>query len=142
MDHWSIAALSSIGTLITAGIPLYIKLRNALFQLDKKRAELDLALKAQSQEQAKAVKIDSEAEWKRILESREAEIASLRARDELQDKQIRDLYDKHLDCEKERARNEERIKAVEKHSDDKIKFLQDQIQDLKRLLMEKTRVPN
>lgn len=140
MDHWAIALLSSIGTLVTAAVPLYIKFKNAIFSLDKKRAELDLALKAQVQEQSKTTKIDAEAEWKRILESRESEIAALRARDELQDKQIRDLYDKHLDCEKERARNEERIKAVEKHSDDKIKSLQDQIQDLKRLLTEKTSV--
>jgi chromosome segregation ATPase len=102
-----------IGAL-ASGIPLYIKLRKANLVFKKSEIELN-----------ESKKINTEAEWKRILEYRDAELVQLRARDEAQEKQIRDLYEKHTQCETDKARNDEKIKA----NDEKIKSLEAKLED-------------
>lgn len=113
-----------VQTLITAllgaaggAIPLWIRLRNAQVGIKQKEAELDLAISEEKDKQSQHNKINTEAEWKRILEYRDAELLTLRARDEQQERQIKDLYEKHVKCETDKARTEARLESMEKHQE-------------------------
>lgn len=131
---WIQTLIAAVMGAAGSGIPLWIKLRNANIGIRKKEAELDLEITKKKAEQDQTDKINTEGEWKRILEYRDAELQTLRARDEAQDKQIKDLYDKHIDCEKERARNEAKIEAIEKHYGSQIDSLQRELAELRQLL--------
>jgi chromosome segregation ATPase len=107
----------------TAGIPLYFKFRSAIaairkkeheqaLEIQQKSEELNIQLQTKKNEQSKLHKIDTEAEWKRIIEARNEELASLRVRDDNQEKQILDLYNKHLKCEVDKARTEANYEAM------------------------------
>jgi DNA-binding helix-hairpin-helix protein with protein kinase domain len=128
--------MSALLGALSTGIPLYIKLRNATVEIDKKRAELQLEVDKKRAEQVRTNKIDTEAEWKRILEYRDAELITLRARDEAQDRQIKDLFDKHVECEKDKARNEARLEGLDKYYGAQIKDLKAEIEALKAALKE------
>lgn len=131
---WIQALISALGGAATVGVPLWIKLRNANVGIKKREAELDIEITKKKAEQDETNKINTEGEWKRILQYRDAELQTLRSRDEAQDKQISDLYNKHIDCEKERARNEAKIEALEKHYGNQIDTLKAEILELRLLL--------
>jgi hypothetical protein len=117
---WLSTLISALMGAVASGVPLYIKFRNAQFELSKQGRILDLEVAHQQSEHDKSNRINTEAEWKRILEYRDAELSTLRARDEAQDRQIKDLYDKFVESEKNKARleaiegvNKERMAALE-----------------------------
>lgn len=106
-------ALSAIMGAAISGFPLYRQLRNL------KMADARNQAKLTQQE-----KINVEAEWKRILEERAKEETRLRARDDEQDRQIKDLLDRFIKAETSRAAGEERIR-----------MLNDQVRQLMELLI-------
>lgn len=131
-------AIGAVG----GALPLYFKLKNFQTKISKQVADNELEIEKKRAEHQKSNKIDTEAEWKRILEYRDAELTTLRARDEAQDRQIKDLFDKHVDCEKDKARNEARIEALERHYGDQIRRLEAELQELKNLLKGFKNVPD
>lgn len=120
---------------LTAGIPLYIKLRSANFDLRKQESELQ-----------DKTKINTEGEWKRILEYRDRETIELKAKDEAQEKRIDELYNLHIKCETDKARYEEKQKSLEAKLQEKINHiekleekLESKFDKLIELLLEQTK---
>jgi hypothetical protein len=124
VDIWQIAIPAVVGAL-TSGVPLYIKLRSALSDIRKQDAEAQIAIKAKESELQDKTKINTEGEWKRILEYRDAELVQLRTKDEQQEKKIDELFKLHVDCERDKARHEERFKA----QNEKIVALEKKVED-------------
>lgn len=109
----------------SAGVPLYLQLAKFKQELreqkqkleeqqkehDQKLKEGDISLKDKEAKVVQKDKINTEAEWKRIIEFRDAELVRLRERDDQQERQINTLWEKHIACEKTEAAQAERIKA-------------------------------
>lgn len=131
---WLQTLVSGLLGAATTGIPLWIKLRNANIGFKKKEAELDIQIDKKKAEQVKINKIDTEAEWKRILEARNEELSTLRARDDVQEGQIKDLYQKHMECEKDKARNEAKLEAMERYYKERIDRLEVELRELHNTL--------
>ncbi len=94
-----------IGIVIGAassGIPLWFKIRS-----------LGQKLRTEDNKISSKERINAEAEWKRIIEFRDAELVRLRERDDQQERQLNDLWDKHIQCQRSEAAQGERIKANE-----------------------------
>lgn len=124
MDEGLKFVLSALSGALTVGFPLWYKIRKAQQKLadsgiDIRAKDEKLELEQRTKEHAFDVqgKIDSEAEWKRILEYRDAELVRLRDRDEQQEKKLQDLYDKHVSCQRNEAAQAERIKMLEAKQD-------------------------
>ncbi len=93
-----------------SGIPLYLTLRKALAELRDSKARLDVELQRQTNENANAQKINTEGEWKRVIDEKNVELTRLRAKDDEQENKLADLLNKHIECQKTEARNDERLK--------------------------------
>lgn len=110
---WLLSALSGA---LTVGLPLWWKFRKAQQKLEAGAQELkkgDVDVQSKEHQLRVITQIDSEAEWKRIIEYRETELVRLRDKDEQQEKRINDLYDKHLACQKTEAAQAQQIKTLE-----------------------------
>ena len=120
MEEWLKFLLSALGGASTVGFPLWWKIRKAQQKLqagdqDLRKGDVDVQTK---EHQLKvSTQIDSEAEWKRIIEFREADLVRLRDKDEQQEKRINDLYDKHVACQKNEAAQAEQIKMLKANQD-------------------------
>lgn len=97
-----------------SGIPLYLTLRKTLAELRDSKAKLDVELERQKNDNNNAQKINTEAEWKRVIDEKNAELIRLRAKDDEQELKLGDLMNKHIECQKTEARNDERLKNYEK----------------------------
>lgn len=97
-----------------SGIPLYITLRKALADLRTSKAKLDVELDRQKSDNVNVQKINTEGEWKRVIDEKNAELIRLRAKDDEQENKLTDLLNKHIECQKGEARNDERLKNYEK----------------------------
>lgn len=93
-----------------SGLPLYIALRKALADLRDSKAKLDVELDRQKADNTNAQKINTEAEWKRVIDEKNAELIRLRAKDDEQENKLTDLMNKHIECQKNEARNDEKLK--------------------------------
>ena len=129
METWQVLLSSGMGAL-ASGIPLYIKLRSALTKIKSGEHSLETKILTDEHDLDKQKQIDSEAEWKRILEFRDLELQRLRDRDEQQERQLTELRTQNLDCVKRDAKNEERIL----HQGNEIQFLKQEILELKSRL--------
>ena len=92
-----------------SGIPLYLSLRKTLAELRDSKARLDVELQRQTNENVNAQKINTEAEWKRVIDEKNAELIRLRAKDDEQESKLTDLMNKHIECQKSEARNEVKL---------------------------------
>lgn len=110
MEHWLSYLGSAVAGALTAGVPLWYKFKR--MQLRIKEGNVDLQTKEHTFNVQS--KIDSEAEWKRIIEYRDAELVRLREKDEQQEKKIQDLYEKHIECRTSEARQGEQLTALNK----------------------------
>lgn len=111
----------------STGLPLYLQIR-----------KMNLRFKADENKITSKERINSEAEWKRIIEFRDAELVRLRERDDQQERQLNDLWDKHIQCQRNEAAQAERIRANEeraKANEDQIKVLNEKILELMKLLI-------
>jgi rubrerythrin len=120
--------LTAFGGAAVSGVPLYALLRKirsdaaeARLKLEEKQAVIDAqAAKDQQAIEEKQVQIDAakqintEAEWKRIIEFRDAEVTRLRDRDNSQEKQILDIYNRLIESQRNEARKEEKLQGLEK----------------------------
>ena len=120
---------------VGASLPLYYKIR-----------KLNLDISKQTMQVQVQKKIDSEAEWGRIIEARIAvhtaaeiahqkEITALKAKDEDQEKELEKLREDHTICRETEARNNERIKMAE----ETIRRLQAELIEVKALLYRRRR---
>lgn len=98
-----------------SGIPMYIQIR-----------KMNLKFKADENKISSKERINAEGEWKRIIEFRDAELVRLRERDDQQERQLNDLWDKHIQCQRSEAAQAERIKANE----ERIKSLEERVLEL------------
>lgn len=98
-----------------SGIPLWYKMR-----------QLSLKLRSDEGQVTNKERINAEAEWKRIIEFRDAEMVRLRERDDQQERQLKDLWEKHIQCQRSEATLGERVKSNE----ERIKSLEEKILDL------------
>jgi hypothetical protein len=96
-----------------SGIPLYIALRKALAELRDSRAKLDVELERQKADNTNAQKINTEAEWRRVIDEKNSELVRLRAKDDEQEAKIADLLNRHIECQKSEARNEVKLANFE-----------------------------
>ncbi len=99
----------------SSGLPLYYKLR-----------QMGLKFKTEENKISSKERINAEAEWKRIIEFRDAELVRLRERDDQQERQLNDLWDKHIQCQRSEAAQAERIKSLE----EKTKSLEERVLEL------------
>lgn len=106
------ALVSAAVGAVASGVPLWYQIR-----------KLNNRLKTEDNKITQREKINAEAEWKRIIEFRDAELVRLRERDDQQEKQIDDLWEKHVQCQRSEAAQAERIKANE----ERIKSLEDKL---------------
>lgn len=128
--QWAIAI--AIGAS-AVGIPLYAKIRKLgqdikLGQVEVDSKEADVVRKEQ---------LNAAEEFQRIIKFRDDEIKRLMERDEQQERKIQELYDKHLDCAKNEARQDERSKM----NTEKILALERKVMMLEMLLHEKPPAP-
>lgn len=128
--QWAIAI--AIGAS-AVGIPLYAKIQKlsqdiklGLVEIDSKEA--DVAAKEQ---------MNAATEFQRIIKYRDDEIKRLTERDEQQEHKIQELYDRHLECARNEARQDERSKM----SAEKITTLERKVMMLEMLLHEKAIPP-
>ena len=111
------AAITLILGAIASGIPLYFKIRTmSLSQKEKEQKFLEIKHQLETK-----INIDHEAEWKRIIEFRDQELVRLRDRDDQQDKALKDLYEKHIECKRNEAQQAQRINYL----DERIKRLEE-----------------
>jgi hypothetical protein len=100
------------------GIPLWYKIR----QINLKMAEGGIKIEGQKlkldrkdeearEELDQQKKINAEAEWKRIIEFRDAELVRLRERDDQQERQLMELWNKHIECQRNESAQAEKIKG-------------------------------
>lgn len=92
-----------------SGIPLYISLRKANAEIKTAQVKLDVEIEKQRNTNQQEVRINTEAEWKRVIEEKDKELVRLRAKDDEQEKKIDDLLNKHIECQKSEARNEVKL---------------------------------
>lgn len=117
-----------------SGIPLYAQLR-----------KLNLKFKTEENKISSKERINSEAEWKRIIEFRDAELVRLRERDDQQERQLNDLWEKHIACQRSEAAQGERIRSNEeriKYSEEKIRGLEEKLVDLLKVTVTAKIAPN
>ncbi len=88
-----------------SGIPLWFKMRS-----------LSLKLRSDENKVTNKEKINSEAEWKRIIEFRDAEMIRLRERDDQQERQLAELRQQNVNCQKNEAAQAEKIRANEERA--------------------------
>jgi len=111
--------LSALIGALTAGIPLYAKIRSINLQFKKDGLKVDAdAVKLQEKQS-----INKEAEWKRILDERAAAEAKLRERDDEQERKISDLLSRFIESERSGAAKDERIKMLGERIDFLTKLL-------------------
>lgn len=108
MEFYQTTLTMIIGAIGSA-IPLYFKIRSMSLSNKEKEHKL-VEIKHQL---ATKVNIDHEAEWKRIIEYRDQELVRLRDRDDQQDKALKDLYEKHIECKRNEAQQAQRINYLE-----------------------------
>lgn len=101
---WKVIVAGLLGSIATA-IPLWFQIR-----------KLNRRFKTEDSKQESKERINHEAEWKRIIEFRDAEMTRLRERDDQQEKKITELYAMNLECQKSEARSTERISNLEKQN--------------------------
>lgn len=106
----------------SSGIPMWFQMR----KLGQKLREGDNKITNKE-------RINAEAEWKRIIEFRDAELVHLRERDDQQERQLNDLWEKHIQCQRSEAAQGERIKANE----ERIKSLEERVLELLKLAVQK-----
>lgn len=99
----------------SSGLPLWYKMR-----------QMSLKLRSDEGKISSKERINAEAEWKRIIEFRDSELVRLRERDDQQERQLNDLWDKHIQCQRSEAAQGERIKANE----ERIKSLEERVLEL------------
>lgn len=126
---------------VATGIPLWFRIK----RLEQKLKEGDQALKSGDiklrVEETRAVhkdKINTEAEWKRIIEFRDAELVRLRERDDQQERQITVLWDKHVECQRSEAAQAEKIKAQNDKitsNEERIKTMETRLDELLKALI-------
>lgn len=107
--------ISIIMGAFASGIPMYLQIR-----------KMNLKFKADENKLTSKERINAEGEWKRIIEFRDAELVRLRERDDQQERQLNDLWDKHIQCQRSEAAQAERIKANE----ERIKSLEERVLEL------------
>lgn len=146
-----------------AGVPLYLQLGKFRQELKEQRLKLetqeadhkqqleqerkeheqklregDIGLKDKESKSAQKDKINTEAEWKRIIEFRDAELVRLRERDDQQERQITSLWEKHIQCEKTEAAQSQKIIAQNEKiasNEGRIRNLEQRIDDLLKALI-------
>lgn len=115
------------------GIPLYAKIRRLVQDIKLGAIEVDSkAADVNAKEQ-----INAAAEFQRIIKFRDDEIKRLMERDEQQERKIQELYDRHLECARNEARQDERSKM----NTEKISTLERKVMLLEMLLHEKAPAP-
>lgn len=121
------------------GIPLYRKLRKIQIEvgdgnlrLRGKEAKLTREDELEHEKIEQQKKINAEAEWKRIIEFRDAELVRLRERDDQQERQLKELWDRHIECQRSEAAQGERIKS----QDIRIAASETRIQTMEKQLAE------
>lgn len=123
-----------------AGIPLWRKIRKINLEIGEgniklhgQQAKMDRKDEEAREELDQAKKINSEAEWKRIIEFRDAELVRLRERDDQQERQLMELWKQHIECQRNEAAQGEKIKGQDsriKANEDQIAAMQKQLGDL------------
>lgn len=141
--------LKTLSTILlgaaASGIPLWFKVRSLNQKIKSGDQEIESGDIKIQQQRTKAVqqdKINSEAEWKRIIEFRDAELVRLRERDDQQERQITTLWEKHVACERNEAAQGEKIIAQDekiKASEERIKSLENRLDEmLKNMILKQT----
>ncbi len=109
-----LAIIATAVTLLgTAVLPLYIKWKNAVRELKEKDNKTAFDINVSEIELHNRQGISRDAEFANILKFRDAETQRLRDRDEQQEKQLRDLWDKYIAVLDREARCDERLKILE-----------------------------
>lgn len=131
LAQWVIAI--AIGAS-AVGIPLYAKVRKLvqdakLESIEVHSREADVVAKEE---------LNTAAEFQRIIKYRDDEIKRLTDRDEAQEKKIQELYDRHLECARNEARQDERSKM----NAEKIITLERKVMLLEMVIHEKAQLPN
>jgi len=100
------------------GIPLWYKLRSLNLKIQEggikiegQKLKLDRKDEESREELDQQKKINAEAEWKRIIEFRDAELVRLRERDDQQERQLMELWNKHIECQRTESAQAEKIKG-------------------------------
>lgn len=96
-----------------SGIPLFIQLRKANSEIKTAQAQLEVQLEKQRNTNQNDARINIEAEWKRVIDEKNAELVRLRAKDDEQETKLTDLMNKHIECQKSEARNEVKLSNFE-----------------------------
>ena len=147
-----------IPVLVTAAVTLATMWRkNRVLKHQLSAANTEIQLRTQSGQLAieQTRQINTEGEWKRIIEEKdrtiikkdeeiahlksekEREITLLRATDEQQELKIKDLFEKHADCQKNEARTSEKLKTSERDRKDlrrQVNKMADKLLELDNLL--------
>src|SRR5688572_27597270 len=102
--------LSILAGAAASGVPLWYKVRSLSQKLQEggiklrgQEAKADQKAELAREEVDQQKKINSEAEWKRIIEFRDAELTRLRERDDQQERQLLELWNKHIECQRNEA---------------------------------------
>lgn len=131
-DQLFTVAIPGILGAASTGVPLYIALRKAVSEmktstamlssqleeskqkLEESKQKLVLELEEKKTSNVTKQRIDTEAEWKRVIDEKNGELVRLRAKDDEQELKLADLLNKHIECQKTEARNDERLKNYER----------------------------
>lgn len=122
----------------SAGIPLWIKIKRVQQQLQGG----DIKLHEQAAKAANKDKINTEAEWKRIIEFRDAELVRLRERDDQQERQITELWNKNIECQRSEAAQGAKIEAQNdkiRSNEERIRHLETRMDELLKVLIVKAK---
>ena len=116
MEFYQAVVTMIIGAIGSA-IPFYFKIRSmSLAYKEKEHKFLEVSHQLNTK-----MNIDHEAEWKRIIEYRDQELVRLRDRDDQQDKALKDLYEKHIECKRNEAQQAQKINYL----DERVKRLEE-----------------
>lgn len=135
--------LSAIVGAFSSAIPVWITLRKANADIKKQNAELLLVLRKGDADLIQEGKINTEAEWKRVIDEKERELVRLRSKDDEQEVKLTDLLNRHIECKQNEARQDERSKNLTERcdrQDGEIKALTNKILQLERLLRKQDHV--
>lgn len=143
MDQAFACVLSAVVGAFVSAVPVWITLKRTNAELKKQHGETLLLLKKGEQSLALEGKINTEAEWKRVIDEKDKELVRLRSKDDEQEGKLTDLLNRHIECKQNEARQDERSKNLSERCDRQdgdIKALTNKILHLERLLRKQTDV--